>query len=284
MQRREYCPVKEILVEVEEVLREHRAIDYITFSGAGEPTLNSKLGELIHEVKKMSGLPVAVITNGTLLFLPEVRKDLLEADVVLPSLDAVSPRIFRRINRPHPDLRIENVIEGLKSFRREFRGQIWLEILLVKGLNDQRSELEQLRRIVRELQPDKIQLNTVVRPPAESDAEPVGDAELRRLCDFFGDSCEVIAGERISSSPLQLDVGRDDILAILSRRAMTLEQLAQSLTFSHLDTFIVLGVMEEEGLIESFYFYDQKYYRTSEHPGTEGATPPPYLLHLHEGR
>ncbi len=280
MQRSEYCPVKEILEEVEEVLRDHREIDYITFSGAGEPTLHSKLGELIRAVKRMSGLPVAVITNGTLLFLPEVRKDLLEADVVLPSLDAVSPRLFRRINRPHPDLRIEDVIEGLKSFRREFRGQIWLEILLVKGLNDQRSEIEQLRRVVRELQPDKIQLNTVVRPPAEPDAEPVDEAVLRGLCEFFGELCEVIASGRIFSSPLHLDVSREDILAVISRRAMTLEQLAQTMTFSHLDMLIVLGVMEEEGLIDSFYFYDQKYYRTSDHAGVEGATPTQRLSHL----
>ncbi|MEX2088906.1 MAG: radical SAM protein, partial [Bacteroidota bacterium] len=192
MRRQEYCPADAIIAELKEALAEQPEIDTITFSGAGEPTLNSKLGEIIHATKGLSALPVAVLTNGTLLYLEAVRNDLREADIVLPSLDAVSSRMFGMVNRPHPALQIETIIEGLKTFRKEFHGQIWLEILFVKGLNDERSEVERLRRAVREIQPDKVQLNTIIRPPTNAVFEPVAEKELFRLRELFGETCEVI--------------------------------------------------------------------------------------------
>src|SRR5512135_2583332 len=128
LRRREYFPAEAIIAEVEGALASHANVDYISFSGSGEPTLNSKLGEIIRAVKAMTSIPVAVITNGTLFSLEDVRYDLIVADVVLPSLDAATQEVFEKIDRPHPQLRIETIIEGLREFRREYKGQLWLEI------------------------------------------------------------------------------------------------------------------------------------------------------------
>ena len=153
-------------------------VDFITFSGSGEPTLNSDLGLMIREIKQKTSVPVAVITNGSLLCSKDVRDDLGQADLVLPSLDAVSQDVFERINRPHPSLDIHAVIDGLKAFRAEFARQIWLEIMLIKNINDDPYELKKMAEIVLSLNMDRIQLNTVTRPPSESSAARLSDSEL----------------------------------------------------------------------------------------------------------
>jgi wyosine [tRNA(Phe)-imidazoG37] synthetase (radical SAM superfamily) len=138
--------------------------DYITLSGSGEPTLNQNIGEIIHTIKDLTSIPVAVLTNGSLLSIEEVRNELLEADLVLPSLDAVTPFIFEAINRPHPSLSIRDIISGLIQFRKEFRRRIWLEILFCRGINDDKEEIGKLKEAVENIQPDRVQLNTPVRP------------------------------------------------------------------------------------------------------------------------
>lgn len=280
MRRQEYCPADKIIAELAEVLAEPQQIDTITFSGAGEPTLNSKLGTIIHAVKQLTSVPVAVITNGSLLYLENVRNDLKEADIVLPSLDAVSTRVFGMVNRPHPALQIETIIEGLKTFRKEFHGQIWLEILFVKGLNDERSEVERLRRVVREIQPDKVQLNTIIRPPSHAVFGPVAEKELYRLRELFGETCEVIGVSSARPVSAQHRINNDEILAALHRRAMTLDELAQALGLSHLDVLISLGIMEEEGLIESFFYYDRKHYKAIEEPDGDLVRKMEFKIHL----
>ena len=124
--------------------------DFITLSGSGEPTLNSNIGEIIRGVKEITSIPVAVLTNSSLLTLEEVRKDLLEADLVLPSLDAITPSLFEYINRPHSSLRIEEILSGLIQFRKQYRGQIWLEILFCRGVNDGKDEIEKLKEAIEE--------------------------------------------------------------------------------------------------------------------------------------
>ena len=159
-------------------------LDYITLAGSGEPTLNLGLGRIIRHLKALTGTPVAVLTNGALLYLPEVRDELQAADLVLPSLDAAREESFRAINRPLPDYPLSRLIEGLEAFRREYAGQIWLEILLLQGLNDSEADLEALRRALRILAPDKVQLNTAVRPGVEDYARALNsgrDGRHRRL-------------------------------------------------------------------------------------------------------
>ena len=171
--RQSYVSPEEIQGELELTLSVlEKKPDYITLSGSGEPTLNTNIGEIIRRIKEITSTPVAVLTNGSLLSSNEVRRDLSEADVVLPSLDAITPALFEYINRPHPSLKIEEIISGLIQFRKQYRGQIWLEVVFCRGVNDDKEEIEKLKGVIERIQPDRIQLNTPVRPPAEEFAYP----------------------------------------------------------------------------------------------------------------
>ena len=141
-------------------------LDYITLAGCGEPTLNAEIGRIIEDIKIMTPIKVAVLTNGTLLYREKLRRELAQADLILPSLDTAREKTFLMLNRPHPALDLERIIEGMVIFRERFGGQIWLEALLCKGLNDQMPELEALHEAATRINPDRIQLNTVFRPPA----------------------------------------------------------------------------------------------------------------------
>ena len=261
LRRKEYIPAGEIIAEIRAALSESGEIDTVTFSGSGEPTLNSKLGEMIRAVKSFSSVPVAVITNGTLLYLRDVRYDLLAADIVLPSLDAITPSVFEHLNRPHPGLDLCSILDGLKSFRGEFGGQIWLEILFAKGYNDGEDEIERMKKVIDEIKPDRIQLNTVIRPPAEAYCEPVDEERLKEIKRLLGQTCEIIgvAPGRPTSAIRVVDYG--EIVGLLQRRSMTVDETALALGFPRLDALIALGVLEEQGLVESFYHFDVKYYR-----------------------
>ena len=162
-------------------------LDYLTLAGSGEPTLNLGLGRIIRHLKGLTGTPVAVLTNGALLYLPEVREELKAADLVLPSLDAAREKSFRAINRPLPDYPLSRLITGLETFRREYTGQIWLEVLLLQGLNDSEADLEALRRALRTLAPDKVQLNTAVRPGVEDYARPLNQEEMAAIAHYLED-------------------------------------------------------------------------------------------------
>ena len=184
IERTEYIPPSSILRDCREALREWGdAVDYVAISGSGEPTLNLAIGEVIQGIKELTSVPVAAITNSSLLHRPEVRKALLLADVIMPSLDAATTSVFHTINRPHPSLEITQIIQGLADFRREYEGQIWLEILLCRGVNDGGEELKALRQAIRAMQPDKVQLNTVVRPAVEDYAAalPLSKMEQARV-------------------------------------------------------------------------------------------------------
>jgi len=190
--RQEFVSPDAVIRPLREFLRDFRGtIDHITLSASGEPTLNIRLGEIITRIRELTVIPIAVLTNGVLLDRPDVRKDLSRADVVLPSLDAATEETFLRINRPHPRVVLEKVISGLASFRREYHGKIWLEVLFVKGVNDQVSELTALRKAVGMIRPDRVDLNTVVRAPAERNAVPVGRDRLRAIGEILGPFCHI---------------------------------------------------------------------------------------------
>ena len=193
IQRKKYFDFDVILSQIKTVIDSGQKIDTITFSGSGEPTLNVFIGELIKGIKKNTSIPVAVLTNSTLLIHKSVRNALSKADLVIPSLDAATQDIFVRMNRPHKSIKIQQIIEGIKKFRQEFSGKIWLEILFVKGVNDSLAHLKKLKAAISEINPDKIQLNTVVRPPAEKSSLPVTPQELANFRKFFGTKAEVIA-------------------------------------------------------------------------------------------
>ena len=222
--------------------------DVITLAGSGEPTLNLGLGRIIREIKAMSPIPVAVLTNGALLYDPEVRRELAAADIVLPSLDAARAETYAAINRPLPELSFESLLDGLTAFRREYQGQIWLEVMLLKGLNDTEAELTLLRRALQKIAPDKIQLNTAVRPVVEDAARPLNQAEMEAAAATLGGPVEVIASfsrADIAGSPRQ----DDDFVEMLSRRPMTAPDLAQALGLPLVQVVARLKRLQDSGRI-----------------------------------
>ena len=221
IKRRTYSTSDSVISEVKELLKQNQKIDYITLSGSGEPTLNVHLGEIITRVKGVTDIPVAVLTNGTLLHLDDVRDELMEADLVVPSLDAVSQEIFQKINRPHPQLSVSQMLSGLTSFSQDFSGTLWLEIMLVKGLNDLPEEVRKIKEVVSSIECDKIQLNTTVRPPADRVITPLTDEELFKLKELLGEKCEVIAGFEGNQRVTRTDI-QERIISIVSRRPLNL--------------------------------------------------------------
>ena len=228
--RQSYVPPEEIQGELElyqSVL--DKKPDYITLSGSGEPTLNTDIGEIIRRIKEITSTPMAILTNSSLFSLDEVRRDLSEADVILPSLDAITPALFEYINRPHPSLRIKEIISGLIQFRKQYRGQIWLEILFCRGFNDNKEEIEKLKEVIERIQPDRIQLNTPVRPPAEDFVFPLTLGQLEEIGKTLGDKAKIIPeftaplGEEFNS------VKDTEILNLIKRRPCTTEDISKAL-------------------------------------------------------
>jgi wyosine [tRNA(Phe)-imidazoG37] synthetase (radical SAM superfamily) len=229
IRRKKYFSLPEILSQIRRKISSRQRIDYITFSGSGEPTLNTALGKLIREIKKMTSIPVAVLTNSSLLTQKSVRRALMAADVVAPSLDAASAEILARVNRPHPSLKINKIIEGLVKFRREFKGSIWLEVMLLKGVNDSPSHIKKLKEAAARIKPDKVQLNTVVRPPAEKFARALGFKELEKIKKFLGKNSEIIAEfEKKPQKPSSENLDKV-ILSLVQRRPVTLQDISTSL-------------------------------------------------------
>jgi wyosine [tRNA(Phe)-imidazoG37] synthetase (radical SAM superfamily) len=262
--RREYVPVKEVLKEVKVFLSEGVPFDHFSLSGSGEPTLHSRIRPIIEGIKELSPVPVAVITNGSLLWMKTVRDDLLQADVVLPSLDGVSSQTFEKINRPHEKLDIEKVIDGMVEFRKVYRGQIWLEILFCKGVNDAQSELLKMKAAVERIQPDLIHLNTVVRPPSETWVAPLSQREMEEIQSFFGTKAIIISEfDRHPSSASPGDVA-EGIVRILRRRPLSLSDLSKGMGISQEDLEKYLDPLVKDGKLRSRTFGDSLYYEVAE--------------------
>jgi wyosine [tRNA(Phe)-imidazoG37] synthetase (radical SAM superfamily) len=261
--RKEYLPADEILAEVKEVIAEYPNLDHITISGSGEPTLNSKIGDIIRGIKQMTKVPVAVLTNGTLLNLPEVRRDLMDADIVSPSLDAVSADIFEKVDRPNPKLRINAVIDGIKAFRQEYQGRMWIEILFVKGMNDHDEEVFKMKQVLDEIQPEKVHLNTVIRPPAYAIAQPVGENRLKEIQKILGNRSEIVGIFKETHKTQEHTIDEQAILALLKRRAMTVDQMTESLAMRKEEIITSLKQLTREKFIKSRVFNGEEYYQAS---------------------
>lgn len=261
--RKEYLPANEILAEVKEVIAEYPNLDHITISGSGEPTLNSKIGDIIRGIKQMTKVPVAVLTNGTLLNLPEVRRDLMDADIVSPSLDAVSADIFEKVDRPNPKLRINAVIDGIKAFRQEYQGRMWIEILFVKGMNDHDEEVFKMKQVLDEIQPEKVHLNTIIRPPAYAIAKPVGENRLKEIQKILGNRSEIVGIFKETHKTQEHTIDEQAILALLKRRAMTVDQMTESLAMRKEEIITSLKQLTREKFIKSRVFNGEEYYQAS---------------------
>ena len=260
IERREYVSLDSVTSELKENLQQYQKIDYITLSGSGEPTLNIRLGEIIAALKEVTDIPVAVLTNGTLLHLEAVREELLSADLVVPSLDAVSEEIFSALNRPHPLLSVSQMISGLRSFRESFSGTIWLEIMLVKGVNDLPREVEKIGEVISSIACDKIQLNTTVRPAAGSMIEPVSSEELAFFRTLLGARCEVIAGSRENQHAVKTNIP-EKIINIIRRRPLNLSEISDALGIPPEKATKYLSLLTERGKIESLTYGSDLYYQ-----------------------
>ena len=189
----------EILAEVEAWLQQDGEADYLTLSGSGEPTLHSRLGEMIHAMQAMTDIPVVVLTNGSLLWQDEVRAEVCSASLLLPSLDAATPCAFARVNRPVSGLQVEQIIEGLRRTQADSEGQMWLEVLLVENYNDSMNELQALRAAIQVIEPARVQINTVVRPPAQAGIQGLSAGALQQAQRILGPGAGMLISARSSS-------------------------------------------------------------------------------------
>jgi len=233
VRRGSWFPPGEILAQIKAAVDSGQRIDAITFSGSGEPTLSRDIGDLIRAIKTMTRIPVAVLTNATLLTRAEVRRDLAAADVVVPSLDAVTAAAFRRVNRPHGTLDNRKIIDGLVRLRKKFPGEIRLEIMLVKGVNDSPDDIRALKAAIARIRPDRIELNTVVRPPAERGAAPLSPPALAKIRAQLGPKAEIVASfpeRKEGPGPGPGEGGLEAaILASVGRRPQTARDIAAAL-------------------------------------------------------
>ncbi len=251
--RGEYVPLESVKAEYRHYLAHNPAPDYVTFSGSGEPTLNCHVGEIIRFIQsRKEQVPVAVLTNGTLLGAPRVRDELKEVSIVIPSLDAATSRVFRKINRPHRQLNLNGIIEGLISFRKAFSGQIWLEVFIIPGLNDTTVELTAIKQAIEKIAPDRVQLNTLDRPGTVNNIRAADRTELEQVLDFWQlENAEIIAHapERRQLASYRADA-ESAILETIARRPCTLEDLTRILGLHTNEVNKYLDVLEADAKIE----------------------------------
>jgi len=230
-ERKVFFPPDDILAEVEEALNAHRPgeIDWVTFVGSGETTLHARIGELIRGVRALTTLPVAVITNGALLYQPKMRAELAAADAVLPSFDAGNPELYRRINRPYPGLTYERLLEGLIAFRKEYHGRLWVEVMLIRDLNDDGPALKEIAAALKRIRPDEVHIIRPTRPPVEPWVQPPDEEGLLRAHAILGDVAKIIHPASGSFDLSGDESLVDAIVGIITRHPMREDELLRTL-------------------------------------------------------
>ncbi|MCF2144530.1 MAG: radical SAM protein [Candidatus Heimdallarchaeota archaeon] len=262
-ERRDFYPKEDIFAEIKEAVSSTEKIDYITFVGEGEPTLYKSLGWLIAETKKLTTIPIAVITNGSLLYLPEVRKDLLKADVVLPTLDAVDQALFRKVNRPRRELVIDKIIQGMMDFRAEYSGEIWMEVMLVKGLNDSEETIQELKTVLDKLRSERVYVNVPIRPPAEKWVEIPDKEVVLRICKTLGATnlafYESTTGFTIQS---QEEI-EEEILKITTRHPLREDQILHLTAMPTEKIRKLLETMVKQEKLKKMLYNEQVFYENA---------------------
>ncbi len=248
--REDFFPKEEILAEITDFIKTTDDFDYITFVGEGEPTLCKSLGWLIRSTKEITDKPVAVITNGALLYDPETRQDLLAADVILPTLDAVTQELFKKVNRPKKEITIDKVIQGMFEFRKEFQGQIWMEVMLVKGLNDSPETISKIKAVLDNLGCDRVYVNVPIRPPAEKWAEIPDNDRVLEICSTL--NANNIAHYE-SNQGFQVNINEDiedQILKITTRHPLRETQILGMFDLPSQEITQILEKMSQDGKLK----------------------------------
>jgi wyosine [tRNA(Phe)-imidazoG37] synthetase (radical SAM superfamily) len=210
-ERKMYFDLNDLIEEFKTYAKEDIAFDVVTIVGEGEPTLYSGLGDLINELKLLTNKPIAVITNGALLSEPKVRDELKNADIVLPSLDASNEEMFKKINRPYGGINFHDVVDGLISFSKEYKGQLWIETMIVKDINDNKEFLMAFKELLDKIDYHALYINSPVRPPAESFVEQASNEIMEEAVSLLGGiSIHELVSEGFYSEM------KDDYEAILS--------------------------------------------------------------------
>lgn len=263
VERHEWAVLNDVLHELRETLANTSA-DFITLSGSGEPTLHLHLDTLIRGIRLITDTPVAVLTNGSLLWRTDVREELLEADLVVPSLDAGNDALFRAVNRPHEHITFEKLLEGLAAFRKAYRGEYWLEVFLLAGYTGDESEVQGIIEWTKQIQPNRVQLNTATRPTAEKCARKIDQARLAELAKHFEPAAEVIADYRDVHAKEEFQEGRETVLSMVQRRPCSIEHICSGLAMHRNTVIKYLDDLEKKGLIQPresngqvFYFGQQ---------------------------
>ncbi|MBN1498058.1 MAG: radical SAM protein [Spirochaetes bacterium] len=263
MGRKEWFPLDDIMCEVEEKLSSKP--DYITLSGSGEPTLYTRLGDLVEGIRSITSIPIAILTNGSLLWDTEVRRQITGAQLVVPSLDAGDDILFQKVNRPHPAISFEQMVGGIADFRREYRGTLWLEVFILGGLTSLPEEAMKIAALANKIAPDRVQLNTVTRPPAEDWAVRVPEAAMRELALLFDPPAEIIADYRKESTNDAFTATRESVLETIRRRPCSVEDIAGGLGIHRHEALKHIEELITQGQIEKTRSGETVYYRCPEH-------------------
>ena len=259
IQRHEYVPVDDVLEEVKEKIA--LKPDYITLSGSGEPTLCARLGELIDGIRTFSNTPVAVLTNGSLLWQQELRREIAHAQLIVPSLDAGDALLFNAVNRPHSDISFEQMLHGLIALREEYWGEIWLETFCLGGYTADVEAVGKINDWVKRIKPDRVQINTVTRPPAEDFAIAVNRDRLEGFARLFEPTAEVIADFRAVHAQADFAGTRDSVIQLLARRPCSMDDIAEGLGIHRNEAIKYVEELLADNLIETVRTSRNIYYR-----------------------
>ncbi len=254
-----FVPAAEVIQELEKKLRQVTP-DFITISGSGEPTLHSQIDQIIGYVKNRTGFKVALLTNGSLLWRKEVMERVLRADLIMPTFSTAIEETYRAIHNPHPDLTLELLTKGLKSLRQAFRGELMIEVMLLRGFNDRDEEISALRSAIGDIGPDRIQLNTVVRPPSDRRAVALDRKTLEDIKNGFGPSGEIIAEVRRKGREQRFDTLFSQILEMVKRRPVRAADVSSALGVSLRRVNKLLRTLEKRGSIHSKEHGSETYY------------------------
>jgi wyosine [tRNA(Phe)-imidazoG37] synthetase (radical SAM superfamily) len=261
-----------VLDELKAKLDEGVEADYITIGGSGEPTLNSQLGRLIDGIRAITDIPIAIITNGTLFYRADVRAECAKADLVVPSLDAADAEAFQAVNRPAPDISIEKLVSGLVQFRQQYAGQIWLEVFLIEGLNTAPAQIEKIKAHVERIRPDRVQLNSAVRPAAEQGIEAIARRRLEEIAEQIGGHCEIVGAAPQGRTDRHVQRTGADVLSMLKRRPCSIEDICSGIGIGRNEAVKHVAQLLESNAITSERQGTVTYYFTRPAGPTESST------------